>query len=126
MAGGSASAFEGTLRNGSPITVSNPSVAIFPLNRVGRPLGAGLASETRALARTVWDFELFAAEETVDVQGQKVTISRGVTVGKSVGAALLFVIGYLLAASVARTSSAPWPSDSVSARPRPARCAAGR
>ncbi len=67
-----------------------------------RDRAATLWSETRALARTVWAFELFAAEETVDVQGQKVTISRGVTVGKSVGAALLFVIGYLVAASVAR------------------------
>jgi small-conductance mechanosensitive channel len=67
-----------------------------------RDRAAALWGEARALARTVWSFELFAAEETVDVQGQKVTISRGVTVGKSVGAALLFVIGYLLAAGLAR------------------------
>jgi potassium efflux system protein len=59
-------------------------------------------SQVSALARTVWGFELFAVDDTVEVQGQKVTISRGVTVGKSVGAALLFIVGYLLAAWMAR------------------------
>jgi hypothetical protein len=52
------STFQGTLRNGSARAVSNPSVAIFPVNRVGRPLGAGLDSETRDLAPgDSWQFE---------------------------------------------------------------------
>ena len=59
-------------------------------------------SQVSALARTVWGFELFAVDDTVDVQGQKVTISRGVSVGKSVGAVLVFIIGYLIAAGLAR------------------------
>lgn len=42
----------------------------------------------------VWHFELFAVEDTVEVAGQKVVTSRGVTVGKSVGAFLLFLAGY--------------------------------
>ena len=42
-------------------------------------------SQIRSAARSVWQFELFSVEDTVDLQGQKVTISRGVTVGKSVG-----------------------------------------
>jgi hypothetical protein len=36
----------------------------------------------------VWEFELFAVEDTTVVDGQPITISRGVTVGKSVGALL--------------------------------------
>jgi small-conductance mechanosensitive channel len=52
--------------------------------------------------RWVWNFELFAVEDTVDVAGQKITTTRGVTIGKSVGAALLFVVGYWLATIVAR------------------------
>lgn len=50
----------------------------------------------------IWRFELFAVEDTVEVAGQKVVTSRGVTVGKSVGAILLFIIGYLIAAFLGR------------------------
>jgi small-conductance mechanosensitive channel len=38
----------------------------------------------------------------VEVAGQKVVTSRGVTVGKSVGAILLFMVGYFLAAFLGR------------------------
>jgi len=45
----------------------------------------------------IWRFELFAIEDSVEVAGQKVITSRGVTVGKSVGAILLFIVGYIIA-----------------------------
>ena len=53
-------------------------------------------------ARTVWEFELFAVEDSTVVDGQQVTTSRGVTVGKSVGAFLLFLVGYWVIGRVAR------------------------
>ncbi|MBK9198989.1 mechanosensitive ion channel domain-containing protein [Candidatus Skiveiella danica] len=59
-------------------------------------------SQIRSAARSVWQFELFSVEDTVELQGQKVSVSRGVTVGKSVGAALLFIFGYLIAGRLAR------------------------
>ena len=59
-------------------------------------------NKVSAVAQSIWRFELFAVEDTIDVQGRKVTVSRGVTVGKSIGAALLFIFGYLLAARLAR------------------------
>lgn len=52
--------------------------------------------------RSIWRFELFAIEDSVEVAGQKVVTARGVTVGKSVGAVLLFLLGYLIAAFLAR------------------------
>jgi potassium-dependent mechanosensitive channel len=51
---------------------------------------------TKDIARTLWNFELFAVEDTVDIGGKPVTLARGVTVGKSIGALLIFVIGYQL------------------------------
>jgi len=54
------------------------------------------------VARQAWNFELFDVEDTVDADGHKVTVSRGVTVGKSVGALLLFVFGYWIASRLAR------------------------
>jgi potassium efflux system protein len=59
-------------------------------------------SQIRNATRAVWQFELFSVEDTVELQGQKVSVSRGVTVGKSVGAALLFIFGYLIAGRLAR------------------------
>jgi small-conductance mechanosensitive channel len=53
--------------------------------------------KTLELGRTVWNFELFAVEDSIEVNGQKVTSTRGVTVGKSVGALVLFLVGYLIA-----------------------------
>jgi len=54
------------------------------------------------IARKIWRFELFTIEDSVEVAGQRVVTSRGVTVGKSVGAILLFLLGYGLAAFTGR------------------------
>lgn len=61
--------------------------------------GAGIFVD---IFQHVWRFELFAVEDTVEVAGQKVVTSRGVTVGKSVGAILLFIAGYFIAAFLGR------------------------
>lgn len=39
-------AYTGTLVNGLDVAVSNPSVTVFPVNRVGRPLGMATGSGT--------------------------------------------------------------------------------
>jgi small-conductance mechanosensitive channel len=52
--------------------------------------------------RSVWRFELFSIEDSVEVAGQKVVTSRGVTVGKSFGALILFLFGYFIAAFIGR------------------------
>lgn len=49
-----------------------------------------------SVLRGFWQFELFAVEDVTDIDGRKVTVSYGVTIGKSIGAMLLFVLGYWL------------------------------
>jgi small-conductance mechanosensitive channel len=44
----------------------------------------------------LWDFEIFAIEETVEVDGRKVTALSSITVGKVVRALLIFTAGVLL------------------------------
>jgi small-conductance mechanosensitive channel len=58
--------------------------------------------EIKDVARTVWEFELFAVEDTTVIDGKQLTIPRGVTVGKSVGALLLFMLGYWIIGRLAR------------------------
>lgn len=52
------SAYTGILTNGLDVTASAPTVAIFPLNRVGRPLGMATSSTTSVLQPGgTWSFE---------------------------------------------------------------------
>jgi len=61
---GSGTAYTGTLTNGLEAAVSNPKVTIFPLNRVGRPLGAATSSDTTDLpAGGSWTFETTAVDD---------------------------------------------------------------
>jgi small-conductance mechanosensitive channel len=76
----------------------------------GRPTGASgwfrLAWSTVAGWTTgVWDFELFAASDTVQVDGHAVTTSRGVTIGKSIGMLALVGIGYWVARALSQGAS---------------------
>jgi small-conductance mechanosensitive channel len=54
------------------------------------------------IARSIWTFEMFTAEDTVEVDGRKITSTRSVTVGKSVGAVVLLVLGYLVVSWLVR------------------------
>jgi len=68
---------------------------------VGERLADGWIT-LRESARTVWNFELFAVEDSAVIDGQTVATSRGVTVGKSIGALLLFLVGYGVMSRLAR------------------------
>lgn len=53
----------------------------------------------------IWQFELFSATESSQVNGQTVTVDYGVTVGKSVGVVVLFLLGYWGVSVLARQLS---------------------
>jgi small-conductance mechanosensitive channel len=59
---------------------------------------AGWVEEVRSTTggwlAAIWNFELFSATETTQVDGRTVTADYGVTVGKSVGVLVLFGLGY--------------------------------
>ncbi|HRL77435.1 MAG TPA: mechanosensitive ion channel [Candidatus Accumulibacter phosphatis] len=62
-------------------------------------LAAVQISET---LKGIWNFEMFAVDESTLIDGKSVTVSYGVTVGKSIGALLLFLLGYWLFAALSR------------------------
>jgi small-conductance mechanosensitive channel len=96
---------EQQLREGLKLLSSAQSVVA----RLGDDLGAGrtersvtdqLAVATvsaKDAAMSVWNYELFAAEQTIDVDGRKVTGVSSVTIGKVTRAILIFSFGVLLA-----------------------------
>jgi small-conductance mechanosensitive channel len=53
--------------------------------------------------RRIWAFELFTVDDTFETaDGRRLNVSRSITLGKTVGAVLIVVIGYLLVSFVAR------------------------
>lgn len=61
---GAGSAYTGTLTNGLDVAVSNPSVTIFPVNRVGRPLGMASSSATTDIPPGgSWTFQTSAVDD---------------------------------------------------------------
>ena len=53
-----------------------------------------LFSNARSFFSSLWAFELFAAKDTITVEGQKISGKRSVTVGKVSGAILILLAGY--------------------------------
>jgi small-conductance mechanosensitive channel len=58
--------------------------------------------DTRDVALQVWDFELFAVQDNIEVDGQIISGKRSVSVEKVVTALAILVIGYWFAARLAR------------------------
>ena len=57
---------------------------------------------TKQAVYSIWNYELFAVEDVSQVDGKKITVSYGVTIGKSIGAFLLFILGYWLFARISK------------------------
>jgi small-conductance mechanosensitive channel len=53
-------------------------------------------------ATAIWQFELFTATETTQIDGRVVTVEHGVTVGKSLGVLVMLVVGYWAAGRLSR------------------------
>ncbi|MFO1414481.1 MAG: mechanosensitive ion channel [Burkholderiales bacterium] len=53
--------------------------------------------------RRLWNYELFTVDDTLETaDGRKVSVSRSVTIGKTAGAVLIVVLGYLLVRAIMR------------------------
>ena len=53
--------------------------------------------------RRIWNYEVTTVDDSYETaDGRKLTVSRSVTLGKTVGAVLIVVLGYLLSSYVAR------------------------
>lgn len=60
------------------------------------------AANAGAMLKTVWNFELFAVEDSTVVEGKTVTTAYGVTVGKSIGVLLIYVFAYWVCSMLSR------------------------
>lgn len=62
----------------------------------------GWLTRVGSLIKDAWRYELFSAEDTIEVDGKTMTGHRSVTVGKTMTASAIFLIGYVVCVYVAR------------------------
>ncbi|WP_159397261.1 FxLYD domain-containing protein [Sorangium cellulosum] len=61
---GAGSAYTGTLENGLDVAVSDPEITVFPVNRVGRPLGVATSSAAADIPPGgTWTFETTTVDD---------------------------------------------------------------
>ncbi len=53
-------------------------------------------------AKSVWSVEIFAVDDTVVVDGREIKSKRSVTIGKTIGAIFILVIGFMLISGIIR------------------------
>lgn len=61
-------------------------------------------SNSKSLVGRLWSLELFAAQDTIIIDGQAITGKRSVTLGKIISVILIVVLGYWLTGRLARIS----------------------
>ena len=62
--------------------------------------------DTSSILMSGWNYELFAVDDTIVVEGRELKTKRSITIGKSVGALLILVIGFLLISNLTRRTMA--------------------
>ncbi|MGR8999600.1 MAG: mechanosensitive ion channel domain-containing protein [Gammaproteobacteria bacterium] len=75
--------------------------ARFPVKSFSDYLQDALLT-TRDLTLQLWGFELFAVQDTIEVDGQQISGKRSITFGKVVTALAILIFGYWIAARLAQ------------------------
>ena len=79
--------------------------AEFEQHQQTRPLSARVrewGTSAAAVARNAWNIELFAAEDTIEVEGKTITGRRSITIGKVLKALAILLGGYWISIVLAR------------------------
>ncbi len=61
---------------------------------------------TTAAMKSVWNYEIFAVDDSILVDGREIKTKRSITIGKSVGALAILVIGFMLISNLIRRTLA--------------------
>lgn len=73
-------------------------------NRTLKQHVIGYGQEAATLMKDAWNYELFSVDDLVIADGQEIKTTRSITVGKSIGAIVLLLIGYMLISRLIRSS----------------------
>lgn len=61
---------------------------------------------TWGIGKSIWNYEIFAIDDTMIVDGREVKIKRSVTIGKSIGALTILIVGFMVITRLIRRTLA--------------------
>ena len=88
------------------LEITGSEIAQAQLNQTFAQRFSGLKAGIIEIAKNVWQFEIFAVDDNIMVDGREIKTQRSVTVGKTVGAMAILIIGFMLISGLIRRTLA--------------------
>ena len=88
------------------LEITGSEIAQAQLNQTFAQRFSGLKAGIIELAKDIWQFEIFAVDDNILVDGREIKTKRSVTVGKTAGAMAILIIGFMLISGLIRRTLA--------------------
>ncbi len=88
------------------LEITGSEIAHAQLNQTFIQRFSGIKASVFELANDIWQFEIFAVDDNIVVDGREIKTKRSVTVGKTIGAMAILIIGFMLISGLIRRTLA--------------------
>jgi small-conductance mechanosensitive channel len=88
------------------LEITGSEIAHAQLNQTFVQRFSGVKASVLELANDIWQFEIFAVDDNIVVDGREIKTKRSVTVGKTIGAMAILIIGFMLISGLIRRTLA--------------------
>jgi small-conductance mechanosensitive channel len=88
------------------LEISGSEIALAQLNQSFAQRFSGFKAALGEFANDVWQFEIFAVDDNIVVDGREIKTKRSVTIGKTAGAMAILIIGFMLISGLIRRTLA--------------------
>lgn len=88
------------------LEITGSEIAYAQLNQTFIQRFSGIKASVLELANDIWQFEIFAVDDNIVVDGREIKTKRSVTVGKTIGAMAILIIGFMLISGLIRRTLA--------------------
>lgn len=86
--------------------MTGSEIAHAQLNQTFAQRFSGIKASVVEFANDIWQFEIFAVDDNILVDGREIKTKRSVTVGKTIGAMAILIIGFMLISGLIRRTLA--------------------
>ena len=88
------------------LEITGSEIAHAQLNQTFAQRFSGVKAAAIEFANDIWQFEIFAVDDNILVDGREIKTKRSVTVGKTIGAMAILIIGFMLISGLIRRTLA--------------------
>ncbi len=88
------------------LEITGSEIAHAQLNQTFVQRFSGIKASVVEFANDIWQFEIFAVDDNILVDGREIKTKRSVTVGKTIGAMAILIIGFMLISGLIRRTLA--------------------